>query len=790
MTNSEEKMQMNAGAVLVSILALFSTTNANAVTVIPSDYMIAGTVGDTWDYVRLNSFPFTLTLSVVAAGPNAGRFERGNIDTGMVYDQAGNVLSIYELDKNPLPFPLVIGETELGEVFTYNDEPINPSMYLFLKVPSVTVQAGTFDDVLAMIWLDAAFDANMMNTLLGLDPLITAGVTDINLFAFGVGEIQYIGIDASNGTSDGLGYELASGDSHAAFVWQLDSLVATGDVVFSDEFDDGIVNVPPTSSLQTFFGTVSEWGGHLLFSDADGAHLDVDPFMGVPGTLIDAVYLLSTIPDNGTGTTWTGSFIPNLSAITTLPIYSGYGIQINNATAFGPTSPFFGQANLGVVSDGAGNAIVGLLDHHFDQIDFAVISGTSGNIVLSLQADPINDLVSASYSLDGGSSFTALTGAVTIPDDLTAWAWGQVTPTPVIEPNLPTTFSIPNFGGGGDAEVAFVSESGGTTTAKVMDLGNAAVLNTAIFTSGRDPIDAQLGTDMNGNGIGEIMGLFWDPAASAPVVEAREPVNGKKRRKIPYNVNHTPIALGITGSQSEEGVVLAKQTTADNRGRLLIKNLNTRDTRINITLPKKFSVEDLVMAPDFTGNGFDEALIRATRINDDRGFVLVYDTGGDGRINFLPIPSGQTIIDYDYLVGPGAVSAVTVLALRASDNRPRLYVFDVRTDARLWVTKIQLGWTPVAVRSYETSGGAGRIAALLIRDSDQKPVVWTFNVNTGALIQKVQFDPGQTPVDLTIFPDTSLDGNTEPELGVTMDDGTIKIRDSVSKALLQTLNAP
>ncbi len=45
---------------------------------------------------------------------------------------------------------------------------------------------------------------------LGLDPSITAAVTDVNYFAPGFGEIKYQGVDALTGNSDGLGSELVS----------------------------------------------------------------------------------------------------------------------------------------------------------------------------------------------------------------------------------------------------------------------------------------------------------------------------------------------------------------------------------------------------------------------------------------------------------------------------------------------------------------------------------------------------------------------------------------------------
>ena len=350
-----------------------------------------------------------------------------------------------------------------------------------------------------------------------------------------------------------------------------------------------------------------------------------------------------------------------------------------------------------------------------------------------------------------------------------------------------TTFPIPNLGGGGDAEAVLFAQDG-VGDAEVFDLGTASVLNAITFTAGLVPIDAGYGTDQNGDGTGEIYGLFRDDAASVPKVEARDPVTGAKRKNITYIDDQDPIALGITGNQDEEGAVLVRDTTNDDRGRLLISNLISRETRININLPKKYRVEGLVMAPDFSGNGFEEALVRTTRFSDGKGFILVYDTGeADGQISAISITGGQTVIDHDYTLGPGGVSAVTVLALRTSDLKPRLYVYDAMTGDELWAVSRAIGWDPLAVRSFTTSGGEPRIAALFQRESDDTPIVSTFDANTGALIDNVLFEANQTGVNLSIFPDTTLDSGAEPELGVTMDDGTIRLRDSETKDLLQTL---
>ena len=188
----------------------FVSLSANAVTVIPSDYIIAGNIGDTWTYEKLDNTQFTWTLSEVTTGTNAGRLERGNNDSGMVYDVLGNILTVYESDKIALIPPFIIGETELDQVVTDQINPDQISPYLLLKMNSITVQAGTFNDVLAWVTLDDQFSPNIANVLLGLDPLINMAVTDIEYHARGVGQIESVGIQAATGLSDGFGFELVS----------------------------------------------------------------------------------------------------------------------------------------------------------------------------------------------------------------------------------------------------------------------------------------------------------------------------------------------------------------------------------------------------------------------------------------------------------------------------------------------------------------------------------------------------------------------------------------------------
>ncbi len=81
------------------------------------------------------------------------------------------------------------------------------------------------------------------------------------------------------------------------------------------------------------------------------------------------------------------------------------------------------------------------------------------------------------------------------------------------------------------------------------------------------------------------------------------------------------------------------------------------------------------------------------------------------------------------------------------------------------------------------------MAVLVHRISDDRPIVTIYDANTASVIDNVFFGIGQTPLDLTIIPDTGLDGNNNPELGVVVDNGALemKVRDSVTNNLLQTI---
>ena len=160
-----------------SLLLITLSFNVKAELITLSDYLVLANPGDSWTYRTTVASPgrpvgteFTITEPIYTS-----------------------FISMFPVTANT------------GEAI-----PFEPNINLYLDIiPSVTVPAGTFTDVLRISWLDDKFDANSVNSSFGIDPLINQGVTDVDWYALGVGTIGYLGVRAEDGTFDG-GEELIS----------------------------------------------------------------------------------------------------------------------------------------------------------------------------------------------------------------------------------------------------------------------------------------------------------------------------------------------------------------------------------------------------------------------------------------------------------------------------------------------------------------------------------------------------------------------------------------------------
>ena len=362
---------------------------------------------------------------------------------------------------------------------------------------------------------------------------------------------------------------------------------------------------------------------------------------------------------------------------------------------------------------------------------------------------------------------------------------------------LPSLFPVDDIDGSGDDELLIAGRAGFI----VRDPVTGDVLDRDVSDEGRTPIDGTTVSDVNGNGTQDLAYLVYDQLASRPAVEVRDLRLGKRVRVVNFYRDHLAVALGIVpdrnGNQSEEAMVLA-QRRSDARGRLLIRDLETRDALATLNLPANVAPLDLATAPDFSGNGAAEALVLAVRKSDARIFVLVWDTGAEGRLATIRLPNGHQPVGHAYLTGPGAVAAVAVLAIRNRDQRGRLIVYDALTGSLLWAATLPFERTAVSLQALTNSGGQTALAVLQSQDADLRPYVSVFDADTGLLARQLAFKavPEYRALALGVLNDLSLDANNEPELAVwtirfdpLTSNFTFRtpIRDAVSKELLQVL---
>jgi hypothetical protein len=170
---------------------------AAEINILPYYYPFSGAnVGDYWTYayVTPSGTPdFTVTLTQVTSGPFAGKYQIGD-GTEYIFDRDASGIIVYQRGSTIYSPPIKLNALQpLNEVADnpFPEEACCPAYYQKLG-SSLTVLAGTFDDVLIDFALDKNFGGpTKANDEFGLDhTAVPFGVTHVSWMAAGIGEIQ------------------------------------------------------------------------------------------------------------------------------------------------------------------------------------------------------------------------------------------------------------------------------------------------------------------------------------------------------------------------------------------------------------------------------------------------------------------------------------------------------------------------------------------------------------------------------------------------------------------------
>jgi hypothetical protein len=160
-----------------------------------------------YSYLTPAGFPgFTLRFTPIASGPYAGKYRMGDWNTPedelavwRIVSWDAQALYVYgDSQIGYLPSPVWFSTTFLQNTPIPNPLPGAEGIYWYFKtIPSLTVAAGTFSDVLLDIVLDSAYGPNSMNTALGLT--VPYAVTCATAYGRGIGELAMMDVEAQSG---------------------------------------------------------------------------------------------------------------------------------------------------------------------------------------------------------------------------------------------------------------------------------------------------------------------------------------------------------------------------------------------------------------------------------------------------------------------------------------------------------------------------------------------------------------------------------------------------------------
>ncbi|MBU4234421.1 MAG: hypothetical protein L6277_13650 [Desulfobacterales bacterium] len=152
---------------------------------------------------------FFVTLNVEMSGDYVGKYRMGDFATPdatrciwVIFDWDATNLNLYATSNGKIDPPARL--PRVMPLDTLIDNPLEADVGWYLaKLPSLTVPAGTFQDVLVWFVLDKTTDPNLVNFEYGLSSL-PYGITHVRWYGRGLGELQELKVEAATGATQML----------------------------------------------------------------------------------------------------------------------------------------------------------------------------------------------------------------------------------------------------------------------------------------------------------------------------------------------------------------------------------------------------------------------------------------------------------------------------------------------------------------------------------------------------------------------------------------------------------
>jgi hypothetical protein len=193
---------------LLSLVSFLPLAQAHSADIDLHDYWMTTTgQWSRFSFTYPTGFPgFKATLTVEKSGDYVGKYRIGDFITPdpsryqwVIFDWDATNLNLYATPGGNIDPPAHL--PRILPLETLIDNPLEDDVaWYFTKLPSLTVPAGTFQDVLAWFNLDKTTGPNSVNDQYNLSGL-PYGITHVQWYGWGVGELQELEVDAVTGAT-------------------------------------------------------------------------------------------------------------------------------------------------------------------------------------------------------------------------------------------------------------------------------------------------------------------------------------------------------------------------------------------------------------------------------------------------------------------------------------------------------------------------------------------------------------------------------------------------------------
>jgi hypothetical protein len=377
---------------------------------------------------------------------------------------------------------------------------------------------------------------------------------------------------------------------------------------------------------------------------------------------------------------------------------------------------------------------------------------------------------------NGGMYFYRVKAKTAISES--AWVYGTngclVTFPIVVRLQLLT---LPDVNSSGVADLAVLRVD--TRTLEIREGQDGALIRSMTFLDdGFSLVGARPLPDLNGNGVPELALLAMRDSDLRGMVEIRDLDGSAGGSQVWLPTEYPPIAIStIEDDADDDGVPeFAALMSRESDGRAVVQVQNAGGVPNVRTLlgPPGYTPLDLETLPDADNDGVPDLAVLATRASDRRILVQVRNANGAGAARSTWFAQGQTAIDLGTVADKDAdgIPEVAVLSVRnsAEDGQTLLEVKNAAgpmPNARaLWTRP---GYWAGGVKGLRALPGTSvpRVAILLVRDYDYRPLVSLRDAFGTETPQSLLYPSSYFAHDLAILPD--IDQNGIEEVAVVME---------------------